>query len=156
MSTTPDGLTTPGDRARPTQGTAAELEITQRWWLTWIYGPAMGTIAAAALVTGILGTGDRQLSLTMFLLAAASLAGALVQFRARHRSTGRIALDERDETANMRMMGYAYCFAFFGAMGWAVVWAATDDGGTPVPLAVLGGLALCLGAGRLCTRREGF
>lgn len=117
----------------------------------------MGLIALAALVTGVAGTGDRQLSLTLFAIVAAALGGALAHFRIQHRATGRIALDERDETANMRMLGYAFCFAFFGALAWAVAWAATTtDGGTPVPLLVLTGLVVCLGLGRLCTRREGF
>lgn len=157
MSTTPEHLTAQDEHAgRPPQGTPEELEDTQRWWLTRIYGPVMGLIAVAALVTGVAGTGDRQVSLTLFVAIAAALGGALAHFRTQHRATGRIALDERDETANMRMLGYAFCFAFFGALAWAVAWAATTDGGTPVPLVVTACLVLCLGLGRLCTRREGF
>lgn len=142
--------------ARPPQGTPAELEDTQRWWLRWIYGPVMGLIGLAALVTGAAGTGDRTLSLTLAFMVVVALGSAFVSFRAQHRTTGRLALDERAETANMRTLGYGWCFAFFAALAWAVAWAATDDGGMPVPLIVLAGLVLCAGFGRLCTRREGF
>lgn len=156
MSTTPQHAV-PDDRpARPPQGTPEELEATQRWWLTWIYVPIMAVIGIAALVTGIAGTGDRELSLILACLTGGGLLGAFVRFRGQHGATGRIALDERDETANMRMLGYGFCFAFFGALAWSVVWAATNTGGVPAPLLATAGLVVCMGLGRLCTRREGF
>ena len=142
--------------ARPPQGTRTELELTQRWWLRWVYGPLMALIAAGALAGAIVGSGDRRLSASLFVLVIASLVGAALRFRTQRRTTGGLALDERDETQTMRTMGYAWCFSFFGVLIWAVVWAAINDSGIAVPIVVLVGLLACLGLGRLCTRREGY
>jgi hypothetical protein len=142
--------------ARPPQGTRAELEDTQVWWLRWIYGPVMSLIGLGALVVALLGPGDSTLALIVFLLVAASLLGAALGFRRQRAETGRLSLDERDETRVMRTAGYAWCFAFFGVLAWTVVWAATHEDGVPTPLIVLAGLVVALGLGRLCTRREGY
>jgi predicted cobalt transporter CbtA len=148
----------PGPRPpRPPQGTRAELEDTQIWWLRWIYVPVMSVIGLAALVVALLGAGDATLALVVLLLVAASLLGAALRFRNQRAETGHLSLDEREETQVMRTAGYAWCFTFFGVLAWLVGWAATHDGGeTPIPLVVLVGLVASVGLGRLCTRREGY
>lgn len=147
----------PGPRpARPPQGTRAELEETQIWWLRWIYVPVMSVIGVGALAVALLGLGDSTLALAVFAVVVGSLVGAGLGFRRQRAETGHLSLDERDETRVMRTAGYAWCFCFFGVLGWLVVWAATHDDGTPVPLYVLSGLVVSLGLGRLCTRREGY
>lgn len=142
---------------RPPQGTRAELEATQIWWLRWIYVPIMSAIGLGALVVALLGVGDSTLALVVFALVAGSLVGAGLRFRTQRAETGHLSLDERDETQVMRTAGYAWCFTFFGVLASLVAWAATHDGGeTPVPLVVLAGLVASVGLGRLCTRREGY
>ncbi|WP_022928254.1 hypothetical protein [Patulibacter americanus] len=143
--------------ARPPQGTRAELEDTQIWWLRWIYVPVMSAIGIAALVVALLGAGDSTLALVVAIMVAGSLIGATLRFRNQRAETGHLALDEREETQVMRTAGYAWCFTFFGVLAWLVGWAATHDGGeTPIPLIVLAGLVASVGLGRLCTRREGY
>lgn len=153
MSTHP---TTTPHAARPSQGTRAELEATQRWWLTWIYGPVMAALAVGALVASAVGDADPFLGGGLVGIIVGSVAGAVARFRKKHRATGGLALDERDETANMRTMGYAFCFAYFGILAWAVAWTAFDGTGIPEPWIALAGLVVALVLGRLCTRREGF
>lgn len=148
---------TPADRpGRPPQGTRAELEDTQIWWLRWIYVPVMSVIGLAGLVVALLGVGDSMLALLVFVLVVGSLVGAGVGFRRQYAETGHLSLDERDETRVMRTAGYAWCFTFFGVLAWLVVWAATHEDGTPTPLYALAGLVASVGLGRLCTRREGY
>jgi predicted cobalt transporter CbtA len=148
----------PGPRPpRPPQGTRAELEATQIWWLRWIYVPVMSAIGLGALVVALVGVGDSTLALVVFALVVGSVVGAGFRFRAQRAETGHLSLDERDETQVMRTAGYAWCFTFFGVLAWLVAWAATHDGGeTPLPLIVLVGLVASVGLGRLCTRREGY
>jgi hypothetical protein len=153
----PTPATPPGTRpGHAPQGTRAELEDTQIWWLRWVYVPVMSLIGLGALGVALLGAGDSTLALIVFLLVTGSLLGAALRFRARRAETGRLALDERDETQTMRTMGYAWCFCFFGVLAWTVVWAATHEDGTPTQLLVLVGLVASVGLGRLCTRREGY
>jgi hypothetical protein len=141
---------------RPPQGTPAELEATQRWWLTWVYGPVMGVLAVAAVVAAAVGDASPYLAGALVGVIVGSAAGAVARFRTKHRTTGGLALDERDETSNMRTMGYAFCFVYFGVLAWAVAWTGFDGRGTPEPWFALIGLTVALGLGRLCTRREGF
>lgn len=160
MSTpTPDSPPADATERRPArapQGTRAELEETQIWWLRWIYVPIMSTIGLGALVVALLGVGDSTLALAVFAVVVGSLVGAGFGFRRQRAETGHLSLDERDETRVMRTAGYAWCFCFFGTLAWLVVWAATHDGEAPIPLYVLSGLVVSLGLGRLCTRREGY
>jgi hypothetical protein len=144
-------------RTRLVQGTAAELEATQAWWLRWVYLPVMGTVVIAALVVAALPGTDRRTALVAALVVAASTLGGLQRLRAQRAETGRLSFDERDERQTMRTMGYGYCFAYFATLGWIVAWAATHGpGDAPVPVLVLVGLTVCVGLGRLCTRREGL
>lgn len=150
---TPTPAARPG---RPPQGTRAELEDTQIWWLRWIYVPVMSLIGLAALVVAVLGLGDPGLALIVLALVVGSLAGAGSRFRTQRAQTGHLSLDEREETQVMRTAGYAWCFTFFGVLAWLVGWAATHEDGTPIPLVGLVGLVASVGLGRLCTRREGY
>ena len=142
---------------KPLHGTQAELERTQIWWLRWVYGPTMSAIAVAALVVTALDGFDNLLAWVVFAITAGGLVGATVQFRRQRATYGRLSLDERDETRTMRTMGYGFCFAYFGGLIWAVVWAADHDSSAfPTPIGALAGLTLCLLLGRACTAREGF
>lgn len=156
MSTTPDHRSTAERPARPPQGTPEELEDTQRWWLTYVYGPVMVALTLGALAASAVGDADPLFAGGVVGLTVGSLGGAVARFRAQWRDTGRLSADEREETSTMRTMGYAFCFVYFGVLAWAVAWAAFDGTGTPDPFIALAGLFACLGLGRLCTRREGL
>jgi hypothetical protein len=151
---TPSTTSTPS--ARPVAGSRAEREATQRWWLRWVYVPTMSLLLIGAIVAAWAGPGSSTLVVVLPSLIAGSLIGAVTRFRARYADTGGLALDEREDTSNMRSMGYGYCFACFGALGWAVAWVGFDGRGTPEPFLVLAGLGAAWVLGRLCATREGY
>lgn len=133
--------TTSTTDTRPVAGSRAEREATQRWWLLWVYGPAMTVLGAGAVVAAGTGDGDSFFGTVLVGLIVGSLFGAVFRFRAQLRQTGGLAQDEREETSAMRSMGYGYCFVYFGVLAWAVAWVGFDGSGAPEPFYALGALA---------------